>query len=90
MIFLNFKNCPSLSFDDMGLLCSVAQYVSIDGRMLKSQNTDFENIDVSGLSMGVYFVKIRLQEGSVFTEKNINSKKCNKGLGQSFYACAPF
>ena len=32
-------------------------------------NSDFENIDVSDLSMGVYFVRIRLKEGDVFIEK---------------------
>ena len=49
--------------------CENVSVYSIDGRMLKSQNTDFENIDVSALTRGVYFVRIRLQEGSVFTEK---------------------
>ena len=49
--------------------CENVTVCSIDGRMLISQNTDFENIDVSALTRGVYFVRIRLQEGSVFTEK---------------------
>ena len=49
--------------------CENVAIYSIDGRMLISQNTDFENIDVSALTRGVYFVRIRLQEGSVFTEK---------------------
>ena len=49
--------------------CENVSVYSIDGRMLISQNTDFENIDVSALTRGVYFVRIRLQEGSVFTEK---------------------
>ena len=49
--------------------CENVSVYSIDGRMLKSQDSDFENIDVSALTRGVYFVRIRLQEGSVFTEK---------------------
>ena len=49
--------------------CENVAIYSIDGRMLKSQDSDFENIDVSALTRGVYFVRIRLQEGSVFTEK---------------------
>ena len=49
--------------------CENVTVCSIDGRMLKSQDSDFENIDVSALTRGVYFVRIRLQEGSVFTEK---------------------
>ena len=49
--------------------CENVAIYSIDGRMLKSQDSDFENIDVSALTIGVYFVRIRLQEGSVFTEK---------------------
>ena len=49
--------------------CENVSVYSTDGRMLKSQDSDFENIDVSALTRGVYFVRIRLQEGSVFTEK---------------------
>jgi hypothetical protein len=49
--------------------CENVSVYSIDGRMLKSQDSDFENIDVSALTRGVYFVRIILQEGSVFTEK---------------------
>ena len=49
--------------------CENVSVYSIDGRMLKSQDSDFDNIDVSALTRGVYFVRIRLQEGSVFTEK---------------------
>ena len=49
--------------------CENVAIYSIDGRMLKSQDSDFENIDVSALTRGVYFVRIRLQEGSVFSEK---------------------
>ena len=49
--------------------CENVAIYSIDGRMLKSQDSDFDNIDVSALTRGVYFVRIRLQEGSVFTEK---------------------
>ena len=49
--------------------CENVAIYSIDGRMLKSQDSDFDNIDVSALTRGVYFVRIRLQEGSVFSEK---------------------
>ena len=49
--------------------CENVAIYSIDGRIIKSQDSDFENIDVSALTRGVYFVRIRLQEGSVFTEK---------------------
>ena len=49
--------------------CENVAIYSIDGRMLKSQDSDFDNIDVSALTRGVYFVRIILQEGSVFSEK---------------------
>ena len=41
----------------------------IDGRLLKTQNSDFDNIDISNLSSGVYIMKIYLGNGKIFTEK---------------------
>ena len=49
--------------------CKNVEIYGIDGRMLKSQNEDFENIDVSNLSSGLYIAKIKLSDGNVFTEK---------------------
>ncbi len=41
----------------------------IDGRLLKTQNSDFDNIDISNLSSGVYIMKIYLGNGESYTEK---------------------
>ena len=41
----------------------------IDGRLLKIQNSDFDNIDISNLSSGVYIMKIYLGNGESYTEK---------------------
>lgn len=41
----------------------------IDGRLLKFQNSDFDNIDISNLSSGVYIMKIYLGNGESYTEK---------------------
>ena len=42
---------------------------SIDGRMIKLQDADFENIDVSTLERGMYLIRIRTEEGKDFVEK---------------------
>ena len=49
--------------------CKNVEIYGIDGRLLKSQNDNFENIDVSDLPTGLYIAKINLNNGAVFTEK---------------------
>ena len=49
--------------------CKNVEIYGIDGRLLKSQNDNFENIDVSDLPTGLYIAKINLNDGTVFTEK---------------------
>ena len=49
--------------------CKNVEIYGIDGRLLKSQNDDFENIDVSALPTGLYIAKINLNDGTMFTEK---------------------
>ena len=49
--------------------CKNVGIYGIDGRLLKSQNDNFENIDVSDLPTGLYIAKINLNDGTVFTEK---------------------
>ena len=49
--------------------CESVEIYGIDGRLLKSQNDDFENIDVSSLSRGLYIAKINLSDGNVYTDK---------------------
>ena len=45
----------------------------IDGRLLKTQNSDFDNIDVSNLSSGVYIMKIYLGNEENYTEKFVKN-----------------
>lgn len=49
--------------------CDNVMIYSIDGRLLKMQNDDFENIDVSDLSGGIYITKITLDNGITYTDK---------------------
>ena len=49
--------------------CKNVEIYGIDGSLLKSQNDDFEKIDVSALPTGLYIAKINLNDGTMFTEK---------------------
>lgn len=49
--------------------CDNVMIYGIDGRLLKMQNDDFENIDVSDLSGGIYITKITLDNGITYTDK---------------------
>ena len=62
-IALKFNNHYYYTFDNE------IKIYSIDGRLLKTQNSDFDNIDISNLSNGVYIMKIYLGNGESYTEK---------------------
>lgn len=49
--------------------CQLVEIYAIDGRLLKSQGSDFERVDISGLEPGIYIIKVRLADGVEFTEK---------------------
>ena len=49
--------------------CKNVEIYGIDGRLLKSQDEDFKNINIIGLPAGLYIAKITLNDGTVFTEK---------------------
>lgn len=49
--------------------CDNIMIYSIDGRLLKMQNDDFENIDVSDLSGVIYITKITLINGNTYIDK---------------------
>lgn len=49
--------------------CMNVEIYGIDGRLLKSQNDNFENIDVSGLCSGIYIAKIYLEDGTIVSKK---------------------
>ena len=52
---------------------SIRPFYGIDGRLLKTQNSDFDNIDVSNLSSGVYIMKIYLGNEENYTEKFVKN-----------------
>ncbi len=62
------KDVISISFAENSGCNSIAIY-SIDGRLVKLQNFNSGTIDVSGLSSGVYVMKVRMADGSEFTER---------------------
>ena len=42
---------------------------AIDGRLLKSQISNFETVDVSKLNAGIYILKVNMADGKEFTER---------------------
>ncbi|MBQ2187293.1 MAG: T9SS type A sorting domain-containing protein [Bacteroidales bacterium] len=49
--------------------CQLVEIYAIDGRLLQSQGSDFERVDMSGLEPGIYIIKVRLADGREFTER---------------------
>ena len=62
------KDKITLKFNNDNIGKEVLIY-GIDGRRLKTLNSDFDNIDVSDLASGIYIMKIHLDNGNAFTEK---------------------
>lgn len=52
-----------------GAGCEMVEIYSLDGRRCHAQNFNLESIDLSGLSSGVYMMKVVMNNGEVFTEK---------------------
>ena len=62
------KDIISISLSDNMECQSVAIY-SIDGRLLISQNDNFETINIANITPGLYLIKVRISDGKEFTEK---------------------
>ena len=62
------KDIISISLSDNMECQSVAIY-SIDGRLLKSQNDNFETINIANFTPGLYLIKVRMSDGKEFLEK---------------------
>lgn len=62
--------CIEISPD---VTCDEIVLYSIDGRIIKSQSASFENIDISGLSQGLYILKVKLSDGKEFSERIIKN-----------------
>ena len=49
--------------------CQLVEIYAIDGRLLHSQSSNFETVDMSSLESGIYIIKVRLADGWEFTER---------------------
>ena len=49
--------------------CESVEIYSLDGRLLISQNDNFETINIANLTPGLYLIKVRMNDGKEFTEK---------------------
>ena len=49
--------------------CRTAEIYSMDGKLVKSQASNLETIDIFGLTSGVYVMKMRMSDGSEFSER---------------------
>lgn len=49
--------------------CEEMEIFTLDGRMMKSQNNNFEAIDISNLSAGVYILKVTMADGKEYSER---------------------
>ena len=62
------KDILNISFADDTECQSISIY-SIYGRLLKSQNDNFETINIANLTPGLYLIKVRMSDGKEFSEK---------------------
>jgi hypothetical protein len=49
--------------------CQSVEIYAIDGRLLKSQISNLETVDMSSFESGLYIIKVRLADGREFTER---------------------
>jgi hypothetical protein len=62
------KDIISISLSD-NIECQSVEIYSIDGRLLKSQNNNFDKINIANLIPGLYLIKLRMSDGKEFSEK---------------------
>lgn len=51
--------------------CEKVEIYGIDGKLYHEQNFNFNSIDISSLSNGIYMMKVTLNNGNTYTEKVI-------------------
>lgn len=49
--------------------CQLVEIYTLDGRLLQSQSSDFERVDMSGLNTGVYLLKLRMSDGKEYSQR---------------------
>ena len=59
------QNTVSITFSD-GIDCQSVEIYAIDGRLLKSQSSNCETVNISSLKSGVYVMKVRSGDGQEF------------------------
>ena len=59
------QNTVSITFSD-GIDCQSVEIYAIDGRLLKSQSSNCETVNISSLESGVYVMKVRSGDGQEF------------------------
>ncbi len=62
------QNTVSITFSD-GIDCQSVEIYAIDGRLLQSQSSNFETVNMSSLESGIYILKVRQADGREFTER---------------------
>ena len=62
------KDVVNITFSNNAKCRSIDIY-SIDGRLMKSQNDNFNKISIADLTPGLYLIKVRMNDGKEFTEK---------------------
>ena len=49
--------------------CQSIEIYTIDGRLLHSQSSNFETVDMSNLESGIYIIKVRLADGREYSKR---------------------
>ena len=62
------QNTVNVTFPD-GADCQSVEIYAIDGRLLKSQISNFGTVDISKLNSGIYILKVNMADGKEFTER---------------------
>ena len=62
------QNTVNITFSD-DTDCQSVEIYALDGRLLKSQISNLETVDVSKLNAGIYILKVNMADGREFTEK---------------------
>ena len=62
------QNAVSIAFPD-GAGCQSVEIYALDGRLVQSQNSNCETVDISNLESGVYILKTRMGDSQEFYTK---------------------
>lgn len=63
---INIAISPDIAFEK-------AELFDLSGRLIKTMESDFENIDVTDLVVGTYILKLKVRDGNEYSEKIIKN-----------------